>query len=1534
MKLIVDLPEECAFVDNSVMRGAQTATYTYADNQVVVPLDYYGERVRFCFIPTTGGDFTATGSVQFTLSGKTITQPIGNVHFMVKDLSISVPSTIAKTTMPISGAAPGKSSVEIYDDGMLIGNTTALANGTWEATCELNNPYNLSTHNIYAKVTTKAGMELVSETKQMVYDMNMIVPEKVTMLYYNPEFVGQYNIVFDLINGTVDPTFYYFFPYKNWPNWWETYETEPKDFTFVADLSNNDTTVVSGVTIRVYTDKGNWRNLEAKYDSSMGKWVAISQFTSSELPEGVDVDIHADSEPQIDRSYFDEIFDELSNSQNDINNNLEVIDSIANALNDENASDEEWLTAYEHISNLLGINVDVEEEDLEITDEYIQTLIDECESIIAEAWSIDGYLNESIYGNLSGFSDEYKDIITVLTCDDLIESELDPNEYLEFKLTDGSSIYVKTSENTFELIDFQKNIHYVMHANEGTELARSLKRAGALDRITSAMTAIKDFGDKISGLMRLITTSLDTALETTLAWKEAASREHVQIFQALTQMGRDAKETGKVNEIMRTKLRWQLKSLKSTIAAMESCEKLLKKINKSILGLNILVNIANAYNDLNGFVTLYNHPKLNHCPDNEEGVQKIRNLIIAVGIIDAEFYVANIGLDFVSLETIPAGIAGAAISAGATLAAVLVAITKLAASSALEKARSNFVKQYQNSIGDDILRLKCKDEDKCPRCGKNPCECKDKCPRCGNRPCTCPDKCTRCGRYPCVCPPPYPRTKHIDDPSGFVYEGVMSNRVQGVTASIYYKETVEDMYGDLHENVVLWNAEEYAQENPLFTDEYGMYRWDVPQGLWQVKFEKEGYQTTYSEWLPVPPPQLEVNIPMTQMLQPSVKSGLADSKGVEVTFDKYMDPETLTTDNIIVTKNGEKITDGTIELLDEEVAYEGQTETFASKVRFNVPEGDDNLLLSTDEVMLTVKKAVKSYAGVQMQDDYTQKFDVEPRVASIAVDELFNIGYGGERTITVAALPADASKGKKMKVQSLSTMIASVSSEELTLDENGQAELTISGELPGSTVINFKVEDTDVEGQTTINVKDAALLTTIAPRASRVSGTEVYRGTVIRLTSETENADIYYTLDGSCPCNLETALKYNPDEPIVINDDNVTIKAMAQGKDLAESEVTEFSYRLKKTTQGYQMPVGWTWISHNLENAIPVGRFSDNADRILSQRSEIIKDPVVGLVGNLTELLPTESYKVKVNTQTEKRLEGYEWNATAQDVKVEPGWNWIGYPVNQAMTVNEALAFYGAAEGDRVVGQDGHSEFVNGEWKGSLEGMVPGKGYLYKSSVTGEIPFNTTIVSVAGSRIGKRNLLRNSPWAPATNAYPNVMPLTAELYDESGKVENSARVVAAFSDTECRGVGLWMDGKVLMNIYGQGDEEIRFVVKDDESDSCYDINECLTFASDSQGSWTVPYRLTIGNETTSISVAENVLTVSPTVFSDYFSVSADDRQIAYLTLTNMSGQQVLSLSGMGSGATVTTSQLPEGMYILTVKTEGETLYKKIIKANR
>lgn len=96
----------------------------------------------------------------------------------------------------------------------------------------------------------------------------------------------------------------------------------------------------------------------------------------------------------------------------------------------------------------------------------------------------------------------------------------------------------------------------------------------------------------------------------------------------------------------------------------------------------------------------------------------------------------------------------------------------------------------------------------------------------------------------------------IIDPSGYVYDSVSGKSLSGVTATIYYKDTETG-------EAVLWEASMYDQQNPQLTQADGAYAWNVPEGLWQVKFEKEGYQTAYSEWMEVPPVRTNVNIGMT-----------------------------------------------------------------------------------------------------------------------------------------------------------------------------------------------------------------------------------------------------------------------------------------------------------------------------------------------------------------------------------------------------------------------------------------------------------------------------------------------------------------------------------------------------------------------------------------------------------------------------------------------------------------------------------------------
>ena len=110
------------------------------------------------------------------------------------------------------------------------------------------------------------------------------------------------------------------------------------------------------------------------------------------------------------------------------------------------------------------------------------------------------------------------------------------------------------------------------------------------------------------------------------------------------------------------------------------------------------------------------------------------------------------------------------------------------------------------------------------------------------------------------------------DPSGHVYDAETGKPLAGVTTTAYWIEydsesteytyeefyaakPAEDTYGTLWDNAVEW-----AETNPLVTDENGWYAWDVPEGWWRVQYEKEGYITAWSEWLPVLPIQADVDI--------------------------------------------------------------------------------------------------------------------------------------------------------------------------------------------------------------------------------------------------------------------------------------------------------------------------------------------------------------------------------------------------------------------------------------------------------------------------------------------------------------------------------------------------------------------------------------------------------------------------------------------------------------------------------------------------
>ena len=1461
VNLIVDLPESCSFVENSVMVGNSTSSYTFEGNRVIIPMARYTDRVRFCIIPTLGGDYAPSALAQFDIDGETITQPIGSANYTAKDLSINVPTEVAKTTIPVSGTAIGTSTIEVYDGDVLVGQTTSLANGSWTMTCELNDPYNLSTHNISAKVTTKSGMVLTSEMTVVTYNKDKIEAEKVTMLYYNPEMDKEYNIVFDLINGTVTPSSFYFFPYKSWPNWSNS-GTEPKDFTFIADLSNNDTTVVNSVTIGVFTKQNRWMDLEATYDKNMGRWTAIHKFEESNLPIGVKVDVDTKKELEIDSEILEMQMKESENLQNYLRAMTEQTNTLVDSLLymiDNNCSADEIQSLIDEISLTIGYanepipnNIDVKE------------LLDNSNILLSEDL-LSGILSISPdeYNKLS----EYLEGISIETIENITKEKLISEGFESVECTEGTEYFYRNSDTQFQIVYLPLSmlITYELTEEQNSRSMNLIRKSNDVNDLTTWQGKVYILCDKLNFVVSSVASAVDGVIDQVSA---LIDKNYAQIDKNMGRMlnieeGLTEKEINELSKV-NAKLMNQIKSCQAIRTWLEKNVKNFRITPRAGVAFSLfdVYSITQGIkDDGNEIINIYY--SVPDCPDDTND-DDLRNRIRNWGIGCMMFYAAKLSADIVQINSVILGVTGAVPTGGTSLSAVGIALGIAAANFTAELVYQWQFDKNKEKYQHEASNLKCSD-DKCPRCHKKPCECKEPCPICKHRPCICcvychyyPCKCTfcpkcgkrkqfctckpckKCGHIDCICKPE-PTVDPIHDPSGFVYEGVFSNRLEGVTATAYYKEMVEDMYGDLHENIVKWDAEEYAQENPLFTDANGYYRWDVPQGLWQVKFEKEGYETTYSEWLPVPPPQLDINIAMKQNVQPTVKSARAFEDAVEMEFDKYMMPELLTADNIRVMA-GETAVEGTVELLNEEVSYEGNEEKYASKVRFNAAAPFD-----ATEITLMVSNRVKSYAGIRMQDDFSQTFTIEPEVREIVCESNASVVYGNSGELTVQVLPAVASAGKTVKVKSSSSMILSTDVEELTLDSEGKASLTVNGELPGAAAITYSVDGYDLSATTMVSVEQEQLIPD-SPVASVASGSALLKGSSVTLSCPTSGVTIYYTTDGSCPCDAG-AMEYDG-TPITVSE-GMTLKVMAVGKKGDESDIVTYTYTICKTDLEIPLVKGWNWVSHNRYSDLAADELmQEHVERVQTQMGEIYRDSKLGFTGHIDDVSANDGIKVYMSAEGSIKLDGDLFNPYVQPLSLKKGWNWIGYSLDKPVAIDNALADMEPEVGDYIVNiTEGFSQYDGEKWVGTLGEMTPGKGYLLKSASDKAFIYNMTASDIPNVTLAKAEKTLELPWSVDAHAYPNMMCITADLFEDDCKAESDKYCIAAFCGDECRGVGEYVKGIIFLSVYGEKSVPLTFLAAERATGEVYGIRESVDFNADVLGSVKAPFAFHLGEPT-------------------------------------------------------------------------------------
>ncbi|MCL2313599.1 MAG: hypothetical protein FWC41_14180, partial [Firmicutes bacterium] len=601
LKLIANIPTNCEYINNSLIATNQAlgGDYTIEGNNLIIPLATNNTVVRFCIIPTQSGNYNSTAYVEFNYEGNTIRQPIGTANFTATNITINVPKTTAQTEITAWGVAKAQSQVTVFSNGIPVGQTIALANGTWSLRFELLNHYSFSYHNIHAEILTDEGFTLITEVKQVIYDAYFTELSKITM--YNRDVT-----LFDFLHPENSSRSYV---YMNNPN-----------FRFEIEFTDNDPEKVTDLTLFVKTRAGEVKSYEPVFDDSLRVWVAI---TNGYLPVNVDVDYITTSTPIFDKNLMEDVkkeYDNFIDSYNLMNYEFNIIlEIIEEELSKENYD----LNIADSILNAFAIKYGINffpPEDFDsnahltfldgLSEEGFEAYGDELEMEIADIAVLLNtyieYLND--FENQQGTFDYVLDngqIISVKTCDGITEFDLINLGFEKLLTSDEKYVYLKIEENEIIYVDFEANIYVLQNTSD---LRFSVNNFNVCDGVATFKSKALEWIDDIKGYYDEISKYITT--------EEVVYQKAYKEVKGLRGKAKNYFHKTTVNPAK--KVYWLKKYLylnKLTVGA-EQTVKFLKKFGKPLAHIDIAASVYDGFKILNEFCEIY---KLipDTCPNNQ-----------------------------------------------------------------------------------------------------------------------------------------------------------------------------------------------------------------------------------------------------------------------------------------------------------------------------------------------------------------------------------------------------------------------------------------------------------------------------------------------------------------------------------------------------------------------------------------------------------------------------------------------------------------------------------------------------------------------------------------------------------------------------------------------------------------------------------------------------------------------------------------------------------------------------------------------------
>jgi len=1040
IKWVFVLPEGTEYYEGTLtVDGKAVEEYEYSGNTLVFPVEDPNLLVRFCANAVGQGEGISTAYLEFDLDGKTLRQSIGAVTVKIGDLEMELSGKTFTPEITVLGTAAGGADIMLYDGDVIIGQTKAAANGNWKIQGTLYNPGSYSVHDICAVMLLPTGTQVRSAVKQVVYQYSTepVTVSKVTM------FLGSSKnpaVVFDFLDPNAKLMSYSV--------------VGGETFTYLVEFDCPDYEKLSDVKLEVSLTDGSTQTLDTVFDRERQAFVTSSFYSFNALPVNVAVSYDYDAELSFSQQHLEEvkaaaaemdgfwqewseamenleasgIFEPLEFSVFPENTDVPVPQELIQAIEERNALAEQVQKAQENMTETLeslNINISTDQTgfDFSIGGMDIGFKQEELSQFSVADMVANGF---SIYrvGNTEDliFIRLLMDLETGEVIQQIIDTSADgqgmarlsadsyalkaiANDQEEAAMSNAYMTPADAPQYICAVPTVPKNINVVAESPKSGYYC-TMEEAPIITETTPSQgnvnwNIIQKTIEVISAFGSTMDGSINLISECELAGLELAHayKEALRLDFDTDYYKYEQERNPTIKAEMEKKLTKKWDAYKKIEKEIDAYKP--KETTKMHQATQKLSKLAGILGAVTGVIDLAN---------DVQKISKLNEIIETTGDNEAKIQRAQMiakmaltTLGIIACFTPAAGLVCVSLFAFSTIAACV--------ASNLESQTDRLLQKYAG----------------------------------GNA--------SGSGQ------PAQPKI----DPSGYIYEAVASNRLPGVTVTCYEKVTGYDMYDEPYTEIMVWDAEEYEQTNPLVTDAEGRYEWDVPQGWWQVKAELDGYETTYSDWLPVPPPQLEVNLAMVSYAVPQVESVTAAPRFVDITFSKYMRAELLVRKNITIYQGDTRIT-GKLELLDSEVNPLNSEEFFASQVRF-IPS---STLQTGTEITISLSEDLCSYADVSVGSNVKLTATVKAQPETLQTDEAVTVEYLGQSTVTVRANPAAVCAGMTVSVTAPS--LVQLSQTTVVLDENGCGQLTVTGKLPGEAELVFTLEGTKLESRTLISI--------------------------------------------------------------------------------------------------------------------------------------------------------------------------------------------------------------------------------------------------------------------------------------------------------------------------------------------------------------------------------------------------------------------------------------------------------------------------------